>query len=98
MNPTKLKDLPALLLASLLLLTGSHAQNASDTSLLRVHALDAPSLYQSLSAYFPIGAAVRPRDLEGEHGEVLKRHFNSIVAENDMKWARIHPAEDTFDF
>lgn len=80
--------------AALLLLSPIQAQTAPE----RVRALDAPSLYQSLSAYFPIGAAVRPRDIEGEHGEVLKRHFNSIVAENDMKWARIHPAEDTFDF
>ena len=72
-------------------------QTQPDTSR-RVNALQAPSLYQSLSAYFPIGAAVRPRDVEGEHGEILKRHFNSIVAENDMKWARIHPAEDVFDF
>lgn len=83
----------------LLLFICCQAQTAPDqTNSLRVSALDAPSLYQSLRAYFPIGAAVRPRDIEGEHGEVLKRHFNSIVAENDMKWARIHPAEDTFDF
>ncbi len=65
---------------------------------LAVDALTAPSLYRSLAQYFPIGAAVEPRELEGVHGDVLVRHFNSIVAENDMKWARIHPAEDTFDF
>jgi endo-1,4-beta-xylanase len=57
-----------------------------------------PSLSQALAAYFPVGAAVSPNDVNGPHAEILKRHFNSIVAENDMKWARIHPAESTFDF
>jgi endo-1,4-beta-xylanase len=83
---------------ALLIVSNGFAQTAAGESAVRVSALQAPSLYQALSAYFPIGAAVRPRDVEGERGEVLKRHFNSIVAENDMKWARIHPAEDTFDF
>jgi endo-1,4-beta-xylanase len=58
----------------------------------------APSLSQVLAAYFPIGAAISPNETSGPHAEILKRHFNSIVAENDMKWVRIHPSESTFDF
>jgi endo-1,4-beta-xylanase len=57
-----------------------------------------PSLAQTLAPYFPVGAAITPADLAGPHAELLKRHFNSIVAENDMKWARIHPGESTYDF
>jgi endo-1,4-beta-xylanase len=57
-----------------------------------------PSIAQVFASYFPIGAAVGPSDVNGPHAEILKRHFNSIVAENDMKWARIHPAESTFEF
>ena len=57
-----------------------------------------PSLAQTFGPYFPVGAAVGPDDTTGPHAEILKRHFNSIVAENDMKWARIHPAESTFEF
>lgn len=61
-------------------------------------ALAAPSLYQALAPYFPVGAAVTPADVQGPHSEILKRHFNSIVAENDMKWSRIEPAEGVFRF
>ena len=57
-----------------------------------------PSLAQSFISYFPIGAAVTPGDLKGPHAELLQRHFNSVVAENDMKWSRIHPAENAYEF
>lgn len=57
-----------------------------------------PSLAQVFAAYFPIGAAVGPADIAGPHAPLLERHFNSLVAENDMKWVRIHPAETTYDF
>ena len=35
-----------------------------------------PSLKESLSEYFPVGAAIRLADITGPHGELLKRHFN----------------------
>jgi endo-1,4-beta-xylanase len=59
---------------------------------------DLPSLSQTLAVYFPIGAAIWKGDLVGPHSELLKKHFNSITPENDMKWARLRPAEDAFDF
>lgn len=46
--------------------------------------------------YFPIGVAVSPRSLQGENGEFIKKHFNSLTAENDMKPALIQPEEGKF--
>ncbi len=46
--------------------------------------------------YFDIGVAVSPQNLQGEEAELIKKHFNSITAENVMKPGPIHPAEDSF--
>ncbi len=59
---------------------------------------DIPSLYQTLAAYFPVGAAIWNGDLTGEHAELVKKHFNSITSENDMKFASVEPLENQFDF
>jgi endo-1,4-beta-xylanase len=59
---------------------------------------DIPSLYQSLAGYFPVGAAIWQGDISGAHSELLTRHFNSITAENAMKWAVIEPVEGQFNF
>lgn len=56
------------------------------------------SLCKAYKDYFPIGAAVTVEDLQGVHGEILKEHFNSLTAENVMKFAEIHPLEDKYDF
>lgn len=47
---------------------------------------------------FTIGAAVEPYQLEGIDGAILKRHYNSIVAENVMKPINIQPEEGKFNF
>jgi endo-1,4-beta-xylanase len=59
---------------------------------------DIPSIYQTLSQYFPVGAAVDSTDLAGPHAELLARHFNSIVSGNDMKWDATEPQEGSFTF
>ncbi len=59
---------------------------------------DIPSLYQNLAAYFPIGVAIWKGDLDGEHAEIVKRHFNSITSENDMKFEAVEPTEGNFTF
>lgn len=46
--------------------------------------------------YFPVGVAVSPRSLQGEQGEFIKKHFNSITAENVMKPALLQPEEGRF--
>ena len=49
-----------------------------------------PSLASVYQPYFPIGAAVDPGTLVTQ-GSLLEAQVNSLVAENDMKWERIHP-------
>jgi endo-1,4-beta-xylanase len=48
--------------------------------------------------YFPIGVAVSPRSLQGEQGEFIKKHFNSLTAENVMKPALLQPEEGRFEW
>nr|WP_148221685.1 endo-1,4-beta-xylanase [Caldicellulosiruptor owensensis] len=57
-----------------------------------------PSLAEKYKEYFKIGAAVTVKDLEGVHGEILVKHFNSLTPENDMKFERIHPDEHRYNF
>ncbi|MGE5548968.1 MAG: endo-1,4-beta-xylanase, partial [Bacteroidota bacterium] len=47
---------------------------------------------------FFIGAAVEPDQLSGVQGEMLKKHFNVLVAENVMKPGPIHPTEDAYNW
>ena len=63
-----------------------------------LYALDVSPLYERYENSFTVGAAVEPYQLEGESGRVLKRHYNSIVAENVMKPISIQPQEGKFDF
>src|SRR3954467_14084253 len=63
-----------------------------------ISALEAPQLDQRYKDSFTIGAAVEPSQLQGKDAEMLKRHFNSIVAENVMNPANIHPTEDQYNF
>jgi endo-1,4-beta-xylanase len=58
---------------------------------------EAPSLKDVYKEYFPIGAAVSPEGLI-RFDEILKKHFNSVTAENVMKFSEIHPSEDTYSF
>jgi endo-1,4-beta-xylanase len=57
-----------------------------------------PSVSESLADDFLVGAAIWRGDIAGPHSELLKKHFNSITAENDMKWASLRPSEAAFDF
>ncbi|WP_245183548.1 endo-1,4-beta-xylanase [Lentibacillus salicampi] len=84
---------------SLVLLStaGTHAAYAApDTK--SISALEVPAMKDRYEDSFPIGAAVEPYQLEGTHGEILKRHYNSIVAENVMKPVNIQPEEGEFNF
>lgn len=47
---------------------------------------------------FDIGAAVEPFQLEDGEGALLSYHYNSLTAENVMKFRSIHPEKDVFDF
>lgn len=54
-------------------------------------------LHEAFSQQFLIGAAVNPRTLVTQR-ELLAEHFNSITAENEMKFESLHPAEDRYTF
>lgn len=59
-----------------------------------------PSLKEAASGKFLMGVALNVRQAAGQDtcaSKVVKRHFNSIVAENCMKCEVIHPEEDHFD-
>lgn len=54
-------------------------------------------LKQLFQEDFKIGAAVNPRTIVSQEA-LLARHFNSITAENEMKFASIHPEEEVYTF
>lgn len=58
-------------------------------------------LKDAVSGHFLIGAAINQRQSDGKDAnatKVLKRHFNTIVAENCMKSGLLQPRETKFDF
>ena len=50
-----------------------------------------PSIFQTLSQYFTVGAAVDPTDLIGPHAQLWAKHFNSLTPMNELKWSRSRP-------
>src|SRR5690554_271550 len=58
---------------------------------------ETPGLYQPYMDYFPIGAGVEYWDLLN-HRDFILKHFNSITAGNEMKFASIQPSEGVFAF
>jgi len=86
---------------ALLLPTGSNV--LADTTKIEkkptISALTAPKLDKRYKDFFTIGAAVEPYQLlDKKDSQILKRHFNSIVAENVMKPVNIQPVEGQFNF
>jgi len=56
-----------------------------------------PSLSESYLEYFPIGVAVSSRTIN-THRSLIKKHFNSLTAENEMKFDHLQPSEGRFTF
>jgi endo-1,4-beta-xylanase len=55
--------------------------------------------YYTPDDYFYMGVAISPSFLDNQaKANLIKRHFNSITADNDMKWSSIQPTEGTFNF
>jgi len=59
---------------------------------------DTKGLKDFYKNHFPIGVAVGKRNLSGEESVLIKKHFNSITAENDMKMERMQPEEGQFNW
>ena len=57
-----------------------------------------PGLKDFIKDDFKIGVAVSPMTLEDVQGEMVKKHFNSMTAENAMKPASIIRPDGSFDF
>ncbi|MDN4527149.1 endo-1,4-beta-xylanase [Fictibacillus fluitans] len=74
----------------------THAAEATPSQ--KQSALDVKPLDKRYEDSFTIGAAVEPNQLEGTDAKVLKRHYNSLVAENVMKPINIHPEEGKYNF
>jgi endo-1,4-beta-xylanase len=56
-----------------------------------------PKLSDAFGAAFDIGAAVNPRTIE-RAGGLIAHHYNSLTAENEMKFVSLHPAEERYTF
>ncbi len=60
-----------------------------------------PTLKEAFSNHFLVGAALGTPVLNQEVPEatsIVHRHFNTLTAENDMKWIRIHPRQGSYQF
>ena len=96
----KRKNVSLLLLAglfALFLLSGCHRSSVEQ----EYFGPETPGLVSSLGDtykdYFPIGAAVNPTTLN-THKALLNKHFNSITAENEMKYSSLQPSEGVFNW
>ena len=56
-----------------------------------------PSLAQKYASLFPIGAAIDAGSVQ-THGAIIARHFNSITAENEMKFESLEASEGVFEY
>lgn len=55
--------------------------------------------YYTPENYFYVGVAIPPSFVDNQtKTDLIKRHFNSITAENDMKWSSLQPTEGTFNY
>jgi len=60
-----------------------------------------PSLKDAYKSCFLVGAAVNPTQTSGDDKRstpIVEQQFNSITPENALKWERVHPTLDKFDF
>lgn len=61
------------------------------------HSEEEASLAEAFKDDFRIGAAVNSRTIVSQR-ELLLKHYNSLTAENEMKFGSVHPAEGTYTF
>jgi endo-1,4-beta-xylanase len=84
---------------ALLLPVGSVGAETNNSNKPSISGLTAPQLDQRYKDSFTIGAAVEPNQLlDSKDSQMLKRHFNSIVAENVMKPSSLQPVEGQFNW
>jgi len=59
--------------------------------------IEIPSLHKEYEDYFLMGAAVNPLTIKYQKDLIIK-HFNSLTAENEMKFESLQAEEGTFTF
>ncbi len=57
-----------------------------------------PSLKDVLPDFLIGAGGVGQLEISGVHGDLLKKHFNSMTSGNDMKWDATEPQENNFTF
>jgi len=83
-------------LLTLLVLVFSLALNIN-TAPVQAGSDELPSLHEAYSEYFSIGAAVNSSTIN-THRNLIEKHFNSLTAENEMKFDHLQPREGFFTF
>lgn len=73
------------------------AEKQAENNLTQEGDSEMKSLFKSYENEFKIGAAVNQRTIK-THQDLLQDHFNSLTAENDMKFASVQPEEGRFTF
>jgi len=66
-----------------------------------VHGAEEPPLASLAPEGWHIGVAVNPSHTSGRNAAeqaIVIRHFDSITNENALKWERVHPEPDRYDF
>jgi len=59
------------------------------------------TLKETFKDHFMIGAAVNKSQITEDDGfstPIVKNHFNTITAENELKWESVHPEIDEYNF
>ena len=65
------------------------------------HAAETTTLKDAFKDGFLIGAALNPAQFTGSNqieANIVKTQFNSISPENVLKWEKVHPSPDEYDF
>ncbi|MGA2181449.1 MAG: endo-1,4-beta-xylanase [Bryobacteraceae bacterium] len=67
-------------------------------AMLAAQASPPATLKDAFKGAFLIGAAVNAQEFGGKDAELITAQFNSISPENDLKWEKIHPEPDRYNF
>jgi endo-1,4-beta-xylanase len=81
-------------LSTTIMMMNGYGQTDKKTAAINADTLK--GLKDFYKGYFPIGVAVTPGSLEGDQARLIKKHFNSLTAENAMKPGPIHPEENRY--
>lgn len=89
------------LIIALLIVTLISCQKTQESNVNKPSPQLIESLKENFNNSFFIGAALNTNQIEGKDSkaiDLLKKEFNSITPENDMKWEQIHPHQEGFNF